>query len=145
MNAPRAPPSAKSASARTFAMDVVGIIPAPRILGERESEEKEEANAMDYKATGSEDLWITSMPTDRGPEGNLKLWRDAEIVLDGLAGMYEDKTGDCAGVEYEGAYCALVDAYNRCIEERRRCEDLLKLHEKWEGRPVGGVAEPSER
>lgn len=39
-------------------------------------------------------------------------------------------------------YCALVDAYNRCIEERRRAEDLLKLHERWSERPVGGVVEP---
>jgi hypothetical protein len=29
------------------------------------------------------------MPQDRGPEGNLKLWRDAEDVLDGLCKMYE--------------------------------------------------------
>ena len=42
----------------------------------------------------------------------------------------------------EGALCALTDAYNRCIEERRRAEDLLKLHNHWSQRPVGGVAEP---
>jgi hypothetical protein len=30
-----------------------------------------------------------------------------------------------------------VDAYNRCIEERGRSEDLLELHEKWSNRRIG--------
>ncbi len=99
----------------------------------------------DYKTTGSEELWISSMPQDRRPEGNLKLWRDAEDVLDSLCDMYELEDGSGrGGIEYEGAYCALVDAYNRAMEERRRCEDLLKLRRKWEGRRVGGVMEPTE-
>lgn len=85
------------------------------------------------------------MPKDRGPEGNLKLWRDAEAVLDSLCDMYElEGASERGGIEYEGVYCALVDAYNRAIEERRRAEDLLRLHEKWEGRPVGGVIEPED-
>ena len=42
----------------------------------------------------------------------------------------------------EGALCALTDAYNRCIEERRRAEDLLKLHQKWSERRVGVWSSP---
>jgi hypothetical protein len=37
-----------------------------------------------------------------------------------------------------------VDAHNRCIEERRRAENLLKRREKWAARPIGGVAEPTD-
>ena len=37
---------------------------------------------------------------------------------------------------------ALTDAYNRCIEERRRAEDLLKLRRRWRERRIGGVHEP---
>jgi hypothetical protein len=35
-----------------------------------------------------------------------------------------------------------VDAHNRCIEERRRAEDMLKLHERWAQPRIGGVVEP---
>jgi hypothetical protein len=89
--------------------------------------------------TGSPDLWLTSLPSDRGPEGNVELWADAEAILDGLCDLFD---GPRKGLETEGAHVALVDAYNRCVEERRRCEDLLKLHKAWESRRVGGVVEP---
>jgi hypothetical protein len=97
--------------------------------------------ALEERFTGSDDLWLASLPLDRGPEENLKLWKNAEAVLDGLSKAYEKFTA--MSWEYEGAYVALVDAYNRCIEERRRCEDLLKLHKKWESRPIGAV-EPKD-
>ena len=87
---------------------------------------------------GHEDLWVTTIPPDQGPEGNLALWREAEEYLGALAQMAQG--GNAPGGE--GALCALVDAHNRCIEERRRAEDLLRLHERWAERPVGGVQEP---
>lgn len=91
--------------------------------------------------TGSDDLWTVSLPLDRGPEENLQLWKAAEHTLDGLCKAYEHLSG--ASWQLEGVQVALVEAYNRCIEERRRCEDLLKLHEKWQGRRIGGVQEPA--
>lgn len=97
---------------------------------------------MEERTTGSWDLWEVSLPADRGPEENLRLWQVAEEMLDGLAHSYEAlaaRDGSC-----EGAQVALTDAYNRCVEERRRCEDLLHLHEKWSQRRVGGVIEPTE-
>ena len=63
------------------------------------------------------------------------MWREAEEYLDYLAGRHE-------GNDNEAILAALTDAYNRCIEERRRAGDLLKLHERWSARRVGGVAEP---
>ena len=86
---------------------------------------------------GHEDLWIAAMPPDQGPEGNLELWKEAEEYLDFLCSKVEAR-GDGG----DGALCALVDAYNRCIEERRRAQDLLKLRQRWAERRVGGVAEP---
>ncbi len=38
----------------------------------------------------------------------------------------------------------LADVYNRCVEERRRAEELLKLRERWSERRIGGVAEPED-
>ena len=79
-----------------------------------------------------------TLPARRGPEGNLKLWKGAEKVLDRMCVEAEEK-----GVEFnEAALQALVDAYNRAVEERRRAEDLLKLHNHWSMRPIGGVSEP---
>jgi hypothetical protein len=118
------------------------MAPSPSILGAGKT--KGRRSVEDYKTTGSGELWISSMPQDRGPEGNLKLWRDTEDVLDGLCKMYEFGDTERGGIEYEGVHQALVDVYNRAIEERRRCEDLLRLHRKWEGRRVGGVMEPTE-
>ncbi len=94
----------------------------------------------DEEMGGHPELWEAagSLPSDRGPEGNLKMWEEAEEYLDYLAGRAEHK--DTPGGE--AAYVALVDAYNRCVEERRRAEDLLKLHERWSERRIGGVAEP---
>lgn len=66
------------------------------------------------------------------------MWGEAEKILDDLCREAEEQ-----GQAYnEGALCALVDAYNRCIEERRHAADLLELHRKWASRPIGGVAEP---
>ncbi len=84
------------------------------------------------------ELWeATSVHIEsRGPEADVELWREAEKILDDLCGQYERHEAN------DAAYMALVDAYNRCIEERRRAEDLLKLHEVWRSRPIGGVEEP---
>lgn len=84
---------------------------------------------------GHEDLWLTSIPSDKGPEGNLKMWSDAEDYLELLMDRADRERS-------EGIDVALCDAYNRCIEERRRAEDLLKLHARWRDRPIGGVVEP---
>ncbi len=94
----------------------------------------------DETTAGHPELWRAgaTLPADRGPEGNLKMWEEAEEYLDYLA--HKAEHGDAAGGE--GAYIALVDAHNRCIEERRRAEDLLKLHARWAERRIGGVTEP---
>ena len=92
----------------------------------------------DVGLAGYPELWETSLPADRGPEGNLEMWREAERYLGGLCRTTEPM--DAPGGE--SAHCALVDAWNRCIEERRRAEDLLRLHEAWRARRVGGVIEP---
>ncbi len=86
------------------------------------------------------ELWRegTALPAYRGPEGNLEMWEEAEEYLGALAQMAQS-THAPGG---EGANVALVDAHNRCIEERRRAEDLLKLREAWAERRVGGVVEP---
>ena len=63
------------------------------------------------------------------------MWQEAEDYLDYLCGTSERR-------DNEGVQTALVDAYNRCIEERRRAEDLLKLHKVWRSRRIGGVVEP---
>jgi hypothetical protein len=89
------------------------------------------------KPAGHPELWTTgvTLPEDIGPLDNLQLWQDAEDYLDHLCQMHEAKSNGAI-------LTALVDAYNRCIEERRRAEDLLKLHEKWGERRIGGVVEP---
>lgn len=89
---------------------------------------------------GSPELWISALPTDQGPEGNLQMWSDAEDILDGLCKMFEGPR--VGGVNTDGVTVALVDAYNRCLEERRRAEDLCKLRNAWESRRISGVAEP---
>lgn len=91
----------------------------------------------EYPMSGHEELWIGALPTDQGPEGNVKLWEDAENVMDGLCQMAQSPS-----FGNEGVYCALVDAYNRCREERRRAEELLALHRRWDSRPVGSGDEP---
>ena len=92
---------------------------------------------------GHRELWPEGsvLPSDLGPEGNRELWREAEEYLGALAQM--GQLGNAPGGE--GAKRALVDAHNRCIEERRRAEDLLKLHERWAARRMGGVVEPKDR
>ncbi len=87
---------------------------------------------------GHPELWVTSIPESRGPEEDLKMWEEAEAILDKLCAEAEAEGEDYNG----GALCALVDAYNRCIEERRRARDLLQLRERWSERRVGGVHEP---
>ena len=89
----------------------------------------------DERTSGHPELWIVGLPADRGPEGNAEMWREAEQYLDYLSGKHE-------GNDNEAVLAALTDAYNRCIEERRRAQDLLKLHQRWAERPIGGVAEP---
>jgi len=89
---------------------------------------------------GHPELWISSLAESKGPEKNLEAWRVAENTLDGICKTYE-RTSSTDG-SYDAVLVAVVDAYNRCIEERRRAEDLLKLHEKWAERRVGGVVEP---
>ncbi len=87
---------------------------------------------------GHPELWLTSLPHSRGPQGNVELWAEAEKVLDRMCSDAQD-----AGRSFnEGALCALTDAYNRCIEERRRAEDLLALHNHWSQRPIEGIQEP---
>ncbi len=80
---------------------------------------------------GHEDLWVVDPPPDRGPEGNLAMWRDAELFFDHLYNLHDGDKNDAVIV-------GLTDVYNRCVEERRRAEDLLKLHERWRERRIGG-------
>ncbi len=89
----------------------------------------------DERFSGHPELWIGTLPPDEGPEGNVAMWREAESYLEHLAHMSERQ-------DNEAILCALVDAYNRAIEERRRAEDLVKLHERWSERRIGGVHEP---
>jgi ElaB/YqjD/DUF883 family membrane-anchored ribosome-binding protein len=83
----------------------------------RARERAEEPPAMcEGTPAGHPELWVSPIPRDRGPAGNVKLWREAEQVLDRMCSDAEDQ-----GLEFnEGALCALTEAYNRCIEERRR-------------------------
>ncbi len=92
---------------------------------------------FDEPTSGHPELWLDgrTLPADLGPEENLKMWGEAERFLAYLAGEHE-------GNDNEAILVALTDAYNRCIEERRRAEDLLKLHERWSERRIGGVVEP---
>ncbi len=90
----------------------------------------------DERTSGHEELWVTStLPPDQGPEGNVRMWRGAEDYLEYLANTSDHQDNEAVTV-------ALTDSYNRCIEERRRAEDLLKLYERWSERPIGGVTEP---
>ena len=93
---------------------------------------------LDEPTSGHPELWGASgsLPSDRGPLENLKMWQEAESYLDHLCDVAERQTPN------EAITCALVDCYNRCIEERRRAEDLLKLHARWRERRIGGVVEP---
>jgi hypothetical protein len=72
-----------------------------------------------------------------GQEGKVELWEEAEKVLDRMAADAEGQ--GC--VFNEGALCALVNAYNLCIEERRQATDLFELHKTWSRRTIG-VVEP---
>jgi hypothetical protein len=86
---------------------------------------------------GHPELWqgISTVPESNGPEADLKMWEEAEGLLDHLCKLHECSHNDAVVV-------ALSNAYNLCIEERRRAEDLFKLHKVWEGRRIGGVVEP---
>jgi hypothetical protein len=88
-------------------------------------------------ASGHLELWRagSTLPADRGPEGNIAMWREAEAELNFICEMHERSPNEALTV-------ALVDAYNRCIEERRRAEELLELHKRWRERGIGGVTEP---
>ncbi len=89
------------------------------------------------ETSGHRELWeaVGSLPPDRGPEGNVAMWLEAEEYLDELCGMHEAN-------ENEAVLTALADAYNRCLEERRRAQDLARLHKRWDQRRIGGVVEP---
>ncbi len=91
------------------------------------------------RVTGSPDLWTVSLPEDRGPEGNVRLWRDAERILDGFCAMLESGGYGGDAQEWEGAQVALTEAFNRCKEEHRRAIELLELHRVWESRRGGGA------
>ena len=84
--------------------------------------------------SGHPELWeaVSVLPSDLGPEGNVGMWREAEELLDNLCQAHQEYPN-------EAVQTALVDAYNRCIEERRRARDL---RERWSERRVGGVAGP---
>ena len=84
---------------------------------------------------GHEELWVVDLPPDQGPEGNVSMWREAELFFDHLCDLHE---GHICEADDHG----LADVYTRCVEERRRAEDLLKLHEAWSKRRIGGVEEP---
>lgn len=88
---------------------------------------------------GHEELWVVDPPPDQGPEGNAKMWREAELFFDHLYNLHAEGP---AAHHNEAVTVGLGDVYTRCVEERRRAEDLLKLHEAWSKRRIGGVAEP---
>ena len=72
-------------------------------------------------------------PSDEGLESNVEMWEEAERYLEYLCDHPDAQRGNNA------VTVALADAYNRCIEERRRASDLLELRRKWSARPIGGV------
>ena len=84
------------------------------------------------------ELWgATSIRVEsRGPEVDLKMWEEAENILDTLCYQHEHSLAN------DAVQMALVDTYNRCVEERRRAEELLKLRKVWASRRIGGVEEP---
>ena len=77
----------------------------------------------------------STLPSDLGPEGNVAMWLEAEEHLEQLCEVHEENPN-------EAVQAALVDACNRCIEERRRAQDLLLLRKRWSERRIGGVTEP---
>ncbi len=89
------------------------------------------------RLAGSPELWIPDVPESRGAEADYGMWREAEGYLEHLANLADHQPNDAINV-------ALTDAYNRCIEERRRAGDLMALHDKWSRRRIGGVTEPEE-
>lgn len=84
---------------------------------------------------GHEELWVVDPPPDQGPEGDVEKWREAELFFDHLYNLHE-------GHKNEVVIVGLGDVYTRCVEERRRAGDLLKLHKRWGERRIGGVEEP---
>lgn len=66
------------------------------------------------------------------------MWHEAEEILDDIRTKVEEDPDN-----NEAVLCALVAVYNRVMEERRRAEDLLKLHEKWSKRRISGFHELS--
>lgn len=86
---------------------------------------------------GHPELWeaVSMVPESRGPEADLQMWLEAEDYLNHLCDNNERSQNDAV-------VTALTDCYNRCVEERRRAEDLLKLREVWRSRGIGGVEEP---
>ena len=91
----------------------------------------------DAPTSGHPELWqaVSVLPADLGPQDNVAMWREAEELLDNLCTMHQEHAN-------EAVLTALADCYNRCIEERRRAEDLLLLRKRWNERRIGGVVEP---
>jgi hypothetical protein len=84
---------------------------------------------------GHPELWIPCPPESKGPEADYRMWHEAESYLEHLANLSDHQPNEAITV-------ALTDAYNRCIEERRRAMDLMTLQDHWSKRRVGGVEEP---
>lgn len=87
------------------------------------------------RPAGHQELWIPDPPESRGAEADYRMWQEAESYLEHLMNLSDHQPNEAIGV-------ALTDAYNRCIEERRRAGDLMALHAKWSRRRIGGVPEP---
>ncbi len=88
------------------------------------------------RPAGHQELWIPDPPESKGPEADYRMWQEAEGYLEHLANLSDHQPNAAITV-------ALTDAYNRCIEERRRAGDLMALHDKWSRRRIGGVVEPA--
>jgi hypothetical protein len=69
---------------------------------------------------GHPELWIPDPPVSKGPEADYRMWHEAESYLEHLANLSDHQPNEAITV-------ALTDAYNRCIEERRRAGDLMAL------------------
>ena len=61
------------------------------------------------------------------------MW-EAESYLEHLCDTADGQRSNAVTV-------ALADAYNRCIEGRRRAQEINELRKRWRRRRVGGVTE----
>lgn len=83
---------------------------------------------------GHPELWegTSTLPESHGLEADLRMWEEAEVHLELLLDRADDQGNQAVIV-------ALTDSFNRLIEERRRCVEMLELQEKWSGRKIGGA------